>query len=241
MIDFHAHLDLYPKPSEVVLECQRLDMFVLSVTNTPSAWEGTERLATGVQRVRTALGLHPQLAGLRKHELQLFEQLLPRTRYVGEVGLDGSPEFKSSWHDQVAVFETVLDLCQDAGGKILTIHSRRAATHVLDCIERRPRAGKFVLHWFSGTQRELTRAIDLGCWFSVGPAMLKGQAGRKLVEQMPRERVLTETDGPFVQVSKRAAYPWDATKAAEEIGAIWIESPTSIHRLFLQNLRSLVS
>src|SRR5437868_5038347 len=55
------------------------------------------------QRIRTALGLHPQLAHERKSELALFDALLPKTDYVGEIGLDGSPEYRPHWNDQVAV------------------------------------------------------------------------------------------------------------------------------------------
>ena len=72
----------------------RLGIYVLSVTTTASAWEGTAALAHGCPRIRTALGMHPQLAHERKHELPLFQRLIEKTDYVGEVGLDGSRESK---------------------------------------------------------------------------------------------------------------------------------------------------
>src|ERR1035437_1612235 len=100
MIDFHCHLDLYPDPQRIADECNNRGLYVLSVTTTPSAWKGTSALAGSHPRIKTALGLHPQLAHQRKSELALFEQLLPRTPYVGEVGLDGSPECKPYWADQ---------------------------------------------------------------------------------------------------------------------------------------------
>jgi TatD DNase family protein len=192
MIDFHCHLDLYPDPHAVAHECVRLGLYILSVTTTPSAWDGTVALSKGFPCIRTALGLHPQIAHQRKHELELFDRILPQTRYVGEVGLDGSPDLKMHWPDQLTVFGHILHSCSTAGGRILTIHSRRATSAVLDALESHPEAGVFVLHWFSGTQRELTRAIDLGCWFSVGPAMLAGERGRQLVSRMPQTRILRD-------------------------------------------------
>jgi hypothetical protein len=96
MIDLHCHLDLYPNPAAVAKECARRRMYVLSVTTTPSAWKGTNALATGANRIRTAVGLHPQLARERKGELDQFERLIQETRYVGEIGLDGTPECKPS-------------------------------------------------------------------------------------------------------------------------------------------------
>ena len=62
MIDFHAHLDLYPSPHATARECIARNLYVLSVTTTPSAWAGTAALTKGAPRIRTALGLHPQIA-----------------------------------------------------------------------------------------------------------------------------------------------------------------------------------
>src|SRR5690242_13201410 len=75
VIDFHCHLDLYPNPSQVARECAARGIYVLSVTTTPSAWTGTAALSEGMPRIRTALGLHPQLANQRISELEIFERL----------------------------------------------------------------------------------------------------------------------------------------------------------------------
>jgi TatD DNase family protein len=241
MIDFHCHLDLYPDPVGMVREARAREMFVLSVTTTPTAFSGTSALASDAPRIRTALGLHPQLAHERKGELALFDELLPKTRYVGEIGLDGGPELKRHWPDQQFVFDRILSACTDVGGRILSIHSRRAAGPVLDALERHPNAGIPVLHWFSGTQRDLKRAVALGCWFSVGPAMLAGEKGRALAAAMPHDRVLTETDGPFAQLEGRAACPWDARGAIALLSAVWQESEPEVEEHLLSNLKALVS
>jgi len=239
MIDFHAHLDLYPQPGEVVRRCTELGVHVLSVTTTPSAYAGTLALATNAPRIRTALGLHPQIAAERYTELGLFESLLPDARYVGEVGLDGGPEFASTWKRQVEVFDTILSLCAKAGGRVFSVHSRRAATHVLDAIEKHSSAGTPVLHWFSGTKRELARASALGCWFSIGPAMLASSKGRALIASMPLERVLTESDGPFAQMRGRSLWPWDVTSALQPLAELWSTDELDVDRRLKNNLRDL--
>lgn len=241
MIDLHCHLDLYPDPWRVAEECRERQLYVLSVTTTPSAWNGTAALANDASRIRTALGLHPQLAHERKGELALFERLLPETRYVGEIGLDGGPEYKRYWGDQVKVFERILTACDECGGRVLSVHSRRAATPVLNYLEKAPSAGTPVMHWFSGSPRELARAVDLGCWFSVGPAMLAGEKGRALAGSMPRDRVLTETDGPFAQVEGQSAKPWDAAIAVKGLSEIWGVTRQESERLLRENLRRLTS
>ncbi|HEY0197929.1 MAG TPA: Qat anti-phage system TatD family nuclease QatD [Rhodanobacter sp.] len=239
MIDFHAHLDLYPDPHAVVGTCIELGAHVLSVTTTPSAFECTAALAADAPRIRTALGLHPQIAGERHGELPLFAALLPEVRYVGEIGLDGGQEFSGSWSKQVDVFNAILGLCADAGGRVFSVHSRRAVAEVLDAIERNPGAGTPVLHWFAGTGKELRRAASLGCWFSVGPAMLAGAKGRALASSMPRERVLTESDGPFAQTSGRTLMPWDAALAEDVLAALWDADTELVASGIHDNLRTL--
>lgn len=241
MIDFHCHLDLYPDPHAVVRECVAKGMYVLSVTTTPSAWHGTTALSGESPRIRTALGLHPQLVHQRKSELPLFERLLPEARYVGEVGLDGTPEFRASWREQELVFERVLAACRKAGGRVMSVHSRHAASAVLDQLSSQPNAGTAVLHWFSGRRAELKRATDAGCWFSVGVAMLSSKSGRALTADMPRDRVLTESDGPFAQCSGRPSVPWDVSSAIELLADVWGVPPTSVRDTLNANLRRLSS
>jgi TatD DNase family protein len=242
VIDFHVHLDLYPNPKWVVKEIVERGMYVLSVTTTPSAWEGTSELAVPGSRINTALGLHPQIAHERIGELPLFDLHLSKTMYVGEIGLDGGSEFKQHWQTQLSVFEYILNACSLAGGRIMSIHSRRAAVAVLDRLVGFPSAGTPILHWFSGSQRDLQRAIDLGCWFSVGPAMLISQKGSALVREMPRDRVLTETDGPFARVRGKAANPWDVSSVLPMLAKAWDDiTETEIDRLLHNSMERLVS
>ena len=241
MIDFHAHIDLYPDPRAVLAQCVAERHYVLSVTTTPSAWWGTSALAENAPRVRTALGLHPQLAHERAGELPLFDELLPRVHYVGEIGLDGSPELRVHWQRQQKVFARVLDLCTRVGGRIMTIHSRRAATAVLDQLSNHPAAGTPILHWFSGSKQELRRAVALGCWFSVGPAMLAGKKGRQLALAMPKDRLLTESDGPFARVNGEAAQPRDVLKAVNVLASLWCEPRSVVQSRLDRNLKRLTS
>ena len=185
------------------------------------------------------MGLHPQLAQQRKQELSLFRELIGKTQYIGEVGLDGSRECKPFWNDQLDVFHEVLEQCSRYGGRILSIHSRRAASEVLGSLRVYPSAGVPILHWFTGTKMELHDAIDLGCWFSIGPAMLSSAKSREQVAMMPLDRVLTESDGPFAQQEGRPLYPWDTSRALDHLAGIWNRSTSDVRSILHQNLRRL--
>ncbi len=224
LIDCHCHLDLYPEPA-LVAASLREPCLVLSVTTTPSAWRGTFALGSRVTGVHTGLGLHPQLAEERAGEFALMESLVGAAEFLGEVGLDGSAELRKTRPHQERLFNSILDLATRAGGRVLSIHSRRAAEQVTSRLRAFPDAGTPILHWFSGNLKELRLAIEIGCWFSVGPAMLRSRRGRGLVEQMPRERVLPETDGPFaLDVAGRPLHPTNAREVQAGVAELWGES-----------------
>ncbi len=122
------------------------------------------------------------------------------------------------------MFEHILHACSEIGDKVLSIHSRRAATPVLDLLDRFENVRFPILHWFSWSRAELHRAINRDCWFSVGPAMLAGAKGRALAAAMPRDRVLLETDGPFAQLRRAPLQPWDVTLACRSLSGL--KSPT---------------
>lgn len=241
MIDFHCHIDLFDDPRAVADRLRRDRIYTLSVTTTPKAFLGTQRIAEGCPRIRTALGLHPQLAHQRRSELDLFRLLLPQARYVGEIGLDASPEFKNYLDDQLFVFQAILKLCSEAGGRVMSIHSRGAASIVLENLRMFPSSGLPVLHWFSGTHTELRQAISIGAWFSVGPAMLKSKKGVELIRRMPADRVLTETDAPFAATRGRNVDHSDLDDAVSQLAQIWGYRPLEAEKKLLSNLRSISS
>jgi TatD DNase family protein len=80
----------------------------------------------------------------------------------------------------------------------------------------------------------------MGCWFSIGPAMLAGAKGKDLVSRMPRDRIVTESDGPFANISGRALGPWDVESAVNELGNLWNVSVLEAHQQVQDNLGVLV-
>jgi TatD DNase family protein len=89
--------------------------------------------------------------------------------------------------------------------------------------------------------RELERAVELGCWFSVGPAMLSGEKGRALASQMPRDRVLTESDGPFARLNGASLFPWQPGLAVAELSKLWSVPIETVDQTLVQNLQQLVA
>lgn len=243
LVDFHCHLDLYPDHLEAVRRAEEAGVFTLAVTTTPLAWARNDELAAPTRHVRAALGLHPQLVGEREHELALWKQLLPKTRYVGEVGLDAGPRFYKSFDRQKSVFGEILRTCAASPGKILTVHSVRATKTVLDMIEQHlPRdRGRVVLHWFTGTQAEVKRAAQLGCYFSINAEMLANPKREGVNRAIPVDRLLTETDGPFTRVEGRPARPEDVGAAVLGLAQTHGITADQMAATVFRNLKTLLA
>lgn len=241
LIDFHCHLDLYPDPAATARKAVEDGVYLLSVTTTPSAFAGTSALAPEGGRIRTALGLHPELAAARRHELRLFHALLPNAEYVGEVGLDGSKQHRDTLTTQAEVLHEILDACAAAGGRIISLHSRGAVEMLLDMLEFEPLAGTFVLHWFSAKPAIIERAARLGCWFSVGSSMMASKSGRDAVDAMPIDRLLPETDGPFGMRDGVPLAPGGGGMVYRDLAELRGTSPKGAERLMTENFRRLLA
>jgi TatD DNase family protein len=245
-VDFHCHLDLYPNHVELIAECDQKSIATLTVTTTPKAWARNRELASVSSHVSVALGLHPQLVAERADELPLFERLLEEARYVGEVGLDAGPRFYHSFREQERIFERVLTACCEQGDKVLSIHSVRSVSKVLWHLEQqlaraRGSTVRAILHWFTGSVAEASRALQLGCYFSINDAMLKSPKHRRLVAKLPLDRILTETDGPFVKHVGRAIRPHDVRGTVAELASIRGLTAENLARAIVSNLASLTT
>lgn len=220
MIDTHCHVDLFPNPAAVVAACERQALHTVAVTNLPSHYRlGLEHVA-GCRYVHLALGFHPLATERnRRREMALFEEHASQAKYIGEVGLDLSPEGWRTRAEQEEVIRLVFS-CLRGRRRFVTMHSRRGEEQVLDLLAEYE-VGPVVLHWFSGPARALERAIDDGHCFSVNPAMTASRRGVGLIERMPPDRVLTETDGPYVQLKNQPARPEEVRRVLDRLCGIW--------------------
>src|ERR1700688_3661491 len=92
--DFHCHVDLDRDPVDLIRRCDDARIVTLAVTTTPRAWRQNRVWTANSRCVHAAVGLHPELAAQRHDEVGLLEEYMRESRFVGEVGLDGSPNHR---------------------------------------------------------------------------------------------------------------------------------------------------
>lgn len=153
-------------------------------------------------RIRIALGCHPHNAKYYDDELEavLYRRLAdPRVCAVGEIGLDYHYDL-SPREDQRRVFRRQLRVAKEVGLPVV-LHLREAhdEAFAIMCDEGFPEAG-VLLHCFNLDWETLAPWIAKGCFVSFGGPLTFKHADevRDAAARVPLERLLTETDAPYM-------------------------------------------
>ncbi|PRY91905.1 TatD DNase family protein [Marinilabilia salmonicolor] len=237
LYDTHFHLDLFKSVSDIVKEVEENKIYTIAVSNLPVLYSKLKEKISS-KYIRPALGFHPELLFQYKHHIPQMWTLLNETRYIGEVGLDfkTGKDFKEL---QVSFFTELIDRCNQIGGKILTIHSRQSADEITSIIGASFN-GKVILHWYSGSKITLNQAIKNGYFFSVNYSMVKSNSGKELIKMIPLDKLLLETDSPFVKYNKKPFTPKDIRYIVEELSVIFEVDFLRMSSILWSNFKRLI-
>lgn len=236
-VDAHCHLDQVTDPIGAARAAAQAGIVVVAVTETPARYKAAEKNFAGRSHVRVALGLHP-LRAIRasKRDVATFIEYMPKVAYVGEVGLDLSREGKPSESAQMRILDEIM-AAPGAEDKVWSLHSRRAEAELIGRLESRSLPS--ILHWYSGPTSLIDRACATGAYFSVNLAMLGSTSGRRILAAIPRDRVLTETDAPFVQGGGGRSLPTDVPNLIHRLAAEWGVSRDEARGLVFENMAAV--
>ncbi len=116
---------------------------------------------------------------------------------IGEIGLDfDNEERKENAEEQKKLFGKMLDLAKKLN-KTVVIHSRKAEFEAVEILEKMEMKN-VVMHCFCGKKSLVKRCVENGWSFSVPPVIKRWNNFQLLVEIVPLEQLLTETDAPYL-------------------------------------------
>ncbi|HHT9130266.1 MAG TPA: TatD family hydrolase [Candidatus Brocadiaceae bacterium] len=206
IIDTHAHLDFpdYKSDLESVLSrAKQADVgCIINVGTNLASSRKSITLANRFNNVYASIGVHPHDAShVTEQDWQILESLAKESKVVaiGETGLDYYRN-RSPHEDQQRVFHKHLALAK-ANNLPVIIHCRDASGDCLKILdEHKNGALKGVVHCFSGTREMAKKCIDMGLYVSfAGPITFSNANNlREVAKSIPVERLLLETDSPFL-------------------------------------------
>ena len=206
LVDSHCHLDdkqFDPDRNEVIeraLEAGVERMMAIGTGSGPPDLEAALRLARQHGFIYATVGVHPHDASKATPEtFAAMEALAAESKVlaIGEIGLDYHYDF-SPRGVQRNVFIEQLKLAGRAG-KPIVIHTREAWDDTL-LVLREHWSGSGIMHCFSGGSAEARQALDLGFYLSFGGVLTfpKAEALRDAARLAPEDRLLIETDAPYL-------------------------------------------
>lgn len=197
--DAHCHMDLMENMPAFINEIKNSNVSIFAVGTTPKAYDRETHFCRNAQNIYVGLGMHPQLISSGYDDWKLFADLIEGSHYIGEVGLDFSREYVHTRELQVKRFGEIIKLCEEYGKKVVSIHALKSVNTVIDILKmyKKQNSNRYIFHWFTGTIPQLEKAIELGCYFSINPKMLKTKSGIEVVKRVPIDHMLLESDAPF--------------------------------------------
>jgi TatD DNase family protein len=242
MVDSHCHLadDAFVSDVDTVIERARSAgvtraLCILAADNAKEA-ERARDLSRHWPALRYGVGVHPHQAGAFNERETEAATLVrgaiaanPSARAVGEIGLDYHYDFAPR-DVQRTVFRHQLRLARELDLPII-IHTREAEDDTIEILEQESGGGPIrgVMHCFTGTRRLAEEALALGMHISFAGIVTfpKGANVREVVPLVPADRLLCETDSPYLAPApyrgKRNEPAW-VTRVAETL-AVLRETP----------------
>ena len=157
---------------------------------------------TSVPKLKYTVGTHPHHAKeWNDAQAQNLREMLknPKVTCLGEIGLDYHYDM-SPRDAQIKVFEEQLKIAEDVGLPV-ALHLREAHDDALKVIQKVGWNSKgTLLHCFNLGAEELKPWVEAGCYVAIGGAVTfkKFDELREAVKLIPKDRLLTETDAPFM-------------------------------------------
>ncbi len=236
MVDAHIHLDFYDNIEIVLNRIIACDIQAVFVTHLPELFERYHNQISMHPNITLALGYHPIL--IKEYNLNepLFQRLKGKTKFIGEVGLDYS--ITSSQSLRAKQRDAFTFICKSIDDQILSIHSRLADEDTLEILINNG-VKKAIFHWYSGSEKLVSKIVEQGYFFSVNQAMLRSNKGVGILKLIPLNRLLIETDGPFTKYRGHVVSPIDLKDIYKDFTEFY--QADNIAKLIWRNYSNLVN
>ncbi len=195
--DMHVHLHEYNQ--EELEELAREDITLVAVSEDAETLRRTVEIAETMDNVIPCAGYHPwnfREGGSISEALDVARQAYRLDlACIGEIGLDKKFVPRETWHAQVLVARSFLEVAAEIGGYV-TLHSPYAWRELL-LLLLETGVEKAMFHWYTGPVDLAYTIISYGYYISINPAVKIQEKHKRVAERVPLEYMVFESDGPY--------------------------------------------
>lgn len=255
MIDAHCHLEFMENADDVVKEAKSrgMEAIVTSIADHRHNEETLKLHGKYPHFVFVCMGLHPAEVEYKKadvdFQIKSIEENKENIVAIGEVGLDYYHVKDEKRREETRnVFDQFIGIANKIK-KPLVIHSREAMGDTLEALKNAD--VPVMMHFFSGSSEEMKEALDRGYYISFTTITVRSKKLRKLAKICPLDRILLETDSPWLDPEPEAKKssnpleltnrPWKISLTAEKIAKEKKTSKEEIIRATTENARKFFS
>ncbi len=228
MVDSHTHLDLCEPPDTELVEAaaEAGVSRMVTIGTTGASCRAALAAAEDFPQVYAAIGRHPNYAtGFDDADLAELRALAahPKCVAIGETGLDYYRDYAPR-ADQERAFTAQISLARETG-KPLVIHTRAADEDTLRFLSEQAEGVRVILHCFSMAERieECVAHPDWWISFAGNVTYPRSEALRVAALRVPAERLLVETDAPYLSPQVVRGKPNQPANAAHTARALAVE------------------
>ncbi|MEM2917885.1 MAG: TatD family hydrolase [Candidatus Altiarchaeota archaeon] len=224
LIDVHAHLDFEQFDNDrdkVIEKAKAEEIFIITSALGPESIKKTVRILEKHKNIFASFGFAADEFNSKKIDetIKLIKKYKKRIVAIGEVGLDyywvKDNEKKKL---EMENFQKFISLAKELSLP-LVIHSRDAEKDVIEVLKEENI--KAMMHCFSGSVELANEAIKIGCIISIPTSIIYSKNKKILAEKIPIEKIVIETDAPFLSpIPKTRNVPTNVKFAAEKIAEI---------------------
>lgn len=211
LFDTHAHYDddWFDADRDALLSSmpEHNIGLILNPGCTVETSEIAVRLAQTYDFVYAAVGIHPEYSmGVTAADIDRIRELSahPKVRAIGEIGLDyywekRSPETTPPREEQQKLLRAQLELAREVNLPVI-IHDREAHEDCLNIVKDFSDL-RGVYHCYSGSLEYAKEILALGDWYISFTGVItygKAKKARRIIENLPIERIMIETDSPYL-------------------------------------------
>ena len=211
LFDTHAHYDddWFDADRDALLSSmpEHNIGLILNPGCTVETSETAVRLAETYDFVYAAVGIHPEYSmGVTAADIDRIRELSahPKVRAIGEIGLDyywekRSPETTPPREEQQKLLRAQLELAREVNLPVI-IHDREAHEDCLNIVKDFSDL-RGVYHCYSGSLEYAKEILTLGDWYISFTGVItygKAKKARRIIENLPIERIMIETDSPYL-------------------------------------------
>ncbi len=211
MIDTHCHLDMLKTEEDLKESIEKVD-YLLTIGCDKEEIPKAINLANKYDNVFASIGFHPyDVNDISDEDLQWLKELAQKEEKVvaiGECGLDYYRDY-TPVDKQKYFFERQIEIAKELNLPLI-VHSREAPRDTEKILEKyAPYPASGIIHCFGGDMQMMEKCIDLGFYISFAGNITypKAENLRKVAKKVPLDRLLLETDSPFLAPQKKRGKP----------------------------------